>query len=186
MVNYYVMYGPDLDTVVGGYRQATGAAPMFPQWAYGLFQSYDHYNTQAEAKATADGYRNNNIPVDVVVQNWQYWNPNPGARTSWMPAGSPTPRAGRLPAWPKHPFDDLRVARFDPARRTTTSSTRRAAATATHATARRTTTSTTPTRRTAARSAGRRSSSSCSRTTAGTRSGWTPASGRRRRAPARS
>jgi alpha-D-xyloside xylohydrolase len=70
MLNYYFMYGPDLDTVVSDYRQATGTAPMFPQWAYGLFQSMDHYSSQAEIQTVADSYRNNSIPVDTVVQDW--------------------------------------------------------------------------------------------------------------------
>lgn len=75
MVDYYFMYGPSVDHVVALYRTATGPAPMFPKWAYGLFQSKDHYLTQAELLAVRDGYRNNNIPVDVIVQDWDYWKP---------------------------------------------------------------------------------------------------------------
>jgi alpha-D-xyloside xylohydrolase len=75
LVDYYFFYGPSIDEVIQGYRVATGAAPMFPKWAYGLFQSKDHYQSQAEILAVKDGYRNANIPVDTIVQDWRYWEP---------------------------------------------------------------------------------------------------------------
>ncbi|HEX7477761.1 MAG TPA: TIM-barrel domain-containing protein [Polyangiales bacterium] len=76
MVDYYFFYGPSMDQIVAAYRAATGAAPMFPKWAYGLFQSKDHYGSTSELMAVKDGYRNNNIPVDVIVQDWTYWDPS--------------------------------------------------------------------------------------------------------------
>ena len=74
-VDYYFFYGPSIDQVVARYRTATGAAPLLPKWAYGLFQSKDKYSTQAELLAVKDGYRKNNIPVDAIVQDWDYWTP---------------------------------------------------------------------------------------------------------------
>ncbi len=75
MVDYYFFYGPSLDRVVSLYRTATGAAPLFPKWAYGLFQSKDKYASQSELLAVKDGYRTNGIPVDCIVQDWDYWTP---------------------------------------------------------------------------------------------------------------
>ena len=75
LVDYYFFYGPSLDHVVASYRQATGSAPLFPKWAYGLFQSKDHYQSSSELLTVEKGYRNANIPVDVIVQDWQYWSP---------------------------------------------------------------------------------------------------------------
>ncbi len=75
MVDYYLFYGPSIDHVVALYRTATGAAPLFPKWAYGLFQSKDKYSSQAELLSIKDGYRNNQIPVDCIVQDWDYWTP---------------------------------------------------------------------------------------------------------------
>ncbi len=75
LVDYYFFYGPSIDQVIANYRTATGAAPLFPKWAYGLFQSKDHYQSSAELLSVEQGYRNNNIPVDVIVQDWDYWNP---------------------------------------------------------------------------------------------------------------
>jgi alpha-D-xyloside xylohydrolase len=75
LVDYYFFYGPTIDQVIAGYRTATGAAPLFPKWAYGLFQSKDHYQSSAELLSVEQGYRSNNIPLDVIVQDWQYWSP---------------------------------------------------------------------------------------------------------------
>jgi len=76
MVDYYFMYGPSIDQVVALYRSATGAPPLFPKWAYGLFQSKDHYTSTNDLNAVKNGYRDNKIPVDVIVQDWNYWDPN--------------------------------------------------------------------------------------------------------------
>jgi alpha-D-xyloside xylohydrolase len=93
LVDYYFFYGPTIDRVIALYRTATGAAPMFPKWAYGLFQSKDHYTSTADLVAVKDGYRNNNIPVDVVVQDWQYWAPYVWGSHFMDPARYPDPAA---------------------------------------------------------------------------------------------
>ncbi len=76
MVDYYFIYGPGFDQIIASYRTATGEAPMFPKWAFGLFQSQDRYKSQAEILSVKDNYRNNKIPVDCIVQDWFYWEPN--------------------------------------------------------------------------------------------------------------
>ena len=72
MVDYYFIYGPEFDRIVASYRIATGTAPMFPKWAFGLFQSQDRYKSQAEVLSVKDNYRSNKIPVDCIVQDWFY------------------------------------------------------------------------------------------------------------------
>ena len=74
-VDYYFFYGPTMDQIVAAYRTTTGPAPLLPKWAYGLFQSKDHYGSQTEVLNVVNGYRNAKIPVDVVVQDWDYWDP---------------------------------------------------------------------------------------------------------------
>ncbi len=93
MVDYYFFYGPSLGKVVSLYRVATGAAPMFPKWAYGLFQSKDKYNSQAELEAVKNGYRNNHIPLDCIVQDWDYWSPFAWGSHIMNPARYPNPKA---------------------------------------------------------------------------------------------
>lgn len=76
MVDYYFMYGPEMDDVIKEYRTASGAAPMFPKWAYGLFQSKDKYSSQDEILTLANKYRAANLPLDCIVQDWDYWTPD--------------------------------------------------------------------------------------------------------------
>ena len=93
MVDYYFIYGPDFDTVIASFRNASGNAPMFPKWAFGLFQSQDRYKSQAEVLSVKDKYRNNKIPVDCIVQDWFYWEPNLiGSHVMW-PERYPNPKA---------------------------------------------------------------------------------------------
>ena len=76
-VDYYFMAGPRADDVVASYRALTGAAPMFGRWALGYWQSHDHYGSQSELLGTASTYRSKHIPIDNIVQDWQYWGSNP-------------------------------------------------------------------------------------------------------------
>lgn len=93
MTDYYFIYGPDFDHIIASYRNATGSAPMFPKWSFGLFQSQDRYKSQAEILSVKDMYRNNKIPVDCIVQDWFYWEPNViGSHVMW-PARYPDPKA---------------------------------------------------------------------------------------------
>ncbi len=90
-VDYYFFYGPSIDQVVALYRTTTGAAPLFPKWAYGLFQSKDHYSSQTEFLNVVSGYRNANIPVDVVVQDWDYWGSYSWGSHIMAPSRYPNP-----------------------------------------------------------------------------------------------
>jgi len=75
MVDYYFFYGPEFDHIIALYREATGQAPMFPKWGFGLFQSQDRYQYQTEVLSVKNNYRNNKIPVDGIVQDGYYWDP---------------------------------------------------------------------------------------------------------------
>ena len=72
-IEYYFLYGPETDQVIHLYRELTGHAPMFAKWAYGLFQSKDRYETQDELVGIVSKYRDQHIPLDTVVQDWQWW-----------------------------------------------------------------------------------------------------------------
>ena len=93
MVDYYFIYGPDFDQIIASYRQLTGAAPLFPKWAFGLFQSQDRYKSQVEVIQVKNSYRDSKIPVDCIVQDWFYWEPNViGSHVMW-PERYPNPKA---------------------------------------------------------------------------------------------
>ena len=70
-IDYYFLYGPELDRVVAGYRRVTGEAPMMPKWSFGFWQSRERYKTQQESLDVLDGFRSRHIPIDVIVQDWQ-------------------------------------------------------------------------------------------------------------------
>jgi alpha-D-xyloside xylohydrolase len=72
-IDYYFFYGPELNRVIADYRQLTGEAPLFPKWAYGYWQCRERYHSQQEILDTAAEFRKRKIPVDVLVQDWQYW-----------------------------------------------------------------------------------------------------------------
>jgi alpha-D-xyloside xylohydrolase len=93
MVDYYFFYGPNFDHIIASYRSATGTAPMFAKWAFGLFQSQDRYKSQPEVLEVGKNYRDNHIPVDVIVQDWYYWEPLPIGSHVMNPERYPDPKA---------------------------------------------------------------------------------------------
>jgi alpha-D-xyloside xylohydrolase len=76
-IDYYFLAGPSLDQVIAGYRELTGAAPMFGKWAWGFWQCKEHYATQQELLDVARRYREMGVPLDGVIQDWYYWVPHP-------------------------------------------------------------------------------------------------------------
>ena len=92
-VDYYFFYGPTFDHIIDLYRTTTGRAPMFPKWAFGLFQSQDRYLSQDEILSVKNKYRDNHIPLDVIVQDWFYWDPFPIGSHIMNPARYPDPKA---------------------------------------------------------------------------------------------
>jgi alpha-D-xyloside xylohydrolase len=93
LIDYYFFYGPGFDRIIASYRLATGNAPMFPKWAFGLFQSQDRYKSQAEVLSVKDKYRNNGIPVDCIVQDWFYWEPDVIGSHHFWPERYPDPKS---------------------------------------------------------------------------------------------
>jgi len=72
-IDYYFLYGPEMDTIIHEYRTMTGHTPMLPKWAYGFFQSKDRYVSLDEIRGIADRYRKEHIPLDTIVQDWFWW-----------------------------------------------------------------------------------------------------------------
>jgi alpha-D-xyloside xylohydrolase len=72
-IDYYVLYGPQMDRIIQEYRSMTGHVPLFPEWAYGFWQSKDRYKTQDEILSVAGEYRSRHIPMDAIVQDWYWW-----------------------------------------------------------------------------------------------------------------
>jgi len=74
VIDYYFLYGPDFDQIIAEYRQLTGEAPLFGKWAYGFWQCKNRYKSQDEILKIAKKYRDDQIPIDNIVQDWFWWN----------------------------------------------------------------------------------------------------------------
>ncbi|WP_188758439.1 glycoside hydrolase family 31 protein [Edaphobacter acidisoli] len=72
-IDYYFLYGPDMDAVIHHYRMLTGDAPLLPRWAYGFIQSKDRYTSAAQLQQIAAEYRAQHVPLDMIVQDWFWW-----------------------------------------------------------------------------------------------------------------
>lgn len=72
-IDYYFIYGSNMDEVIAGYRNLTGKAPIVPKWALGFWQSRERYKTQHEILTTIDEFRKRKIPIDNIVLDWSYW-----------------------------------------------------------------------------------------------------------------
>ncbi len=75
-MDYYFMYGGNADGVIAQIRDLTGQAPMYPLWTFGFWQSRERYKSQKETMEVVDKYRELGIPLDGIIQDWQYWGPN--------------------------------------------------------------------------------------------------------------
>ena len=75
-IDYYFMYGGSADGVIAQMRHLSGDVPMFPLWTYGFWQSKERYKTAAETESIVDKYRELQVPLDGIIQDWQYWGNN--------------------------------------------------------------------------------------------------------------
>jgi len=78
-VDYYFMRGARADSILAQMRSLTGQAPMMPLWTFGYNQSKERYKTQFELVDVVKKYRALHVPLDGIVQDWQYW----GKDSNW-------------------------------------------------------------------------------------------------------
>jgi alpha-D-xyloside xylohydrolase len=72
-IDYIVFAGPTADDVIRRYRDVTGSAPLMPKWAYGFVQSRARYYSQKELLDNLQTFREKQLPLDLIVQDWMYW-----------------------------------------------------------------------------------------------------------------
>lgn len=75
-IDYYFLYGGDAEGVVAAMRDLTGDVPMFPLWSYGYWQSKERYKSQDETVGVVRRHRELGVPIDGIIQDWQYWGNN--------------------------------------------------------------------------------------------------------------
>ncbi|RXK85509.1 glycoside hydrolase family 31 protein [Filimonas effusa] len=72
-LDYIVFVGKDADEVIADYRNLSGNVPMLPLWAYGFWQCRERYTSGQHLVETVKEFRKKRLPMDVIVQDWQYW-----------------------------------------------------------------------------------------------------------------
>jgi alpha-D-xyloside xylohydrolase len=72
-LDYVVFAGKDADEVISGYRDLSGNVPLLPLWAYGFWQCRERYTSGEHLVRTVEEFRKRRLPLDVIVQDWQYW-----------------------------------------------------------------------------------------------------------------
>ena len=72
-LDYVVFYGKNADEVIADYRDLSGNVPMLPLWAFGFWQCRERYTSGKHLVQTVEEFRRRALPVDVIVQDWQYW-----------------------------------------------------------------------------------------------------------------
>ena len=111
-MDYYFIAGNNLDDVIAGYRQLTGRASLYPKWALGFWQSRERYKTSGEIEETFAEFRKRHIPIDNIVQDWNYWKLDSWGDHTFEISRFPNPQAmldsvhamhGRfmISVWPK-------------------------------------------------------------------------------------
>ena len=72
-MDYYFIAGQNFDEVISGYRTLTGKASLYPKWVLGFWQSRERYKTSGEVEENLAEFRKRHIPIDNIVQDWNYW-----------------------------------------------------------------------------------------------------------------
>ncbi|HEY6900598.1 MAG TPA: TIM-barrel domain-containing protein, partial [Puia sp.] len=97
-LDYVVFAGRDADEVIESYRSLSGQVPMLPLWAYGFWQCRERYTSGQHLVETVAEFRKRKLPMDAIVQDWQYWGKNGWGVPRFDEEHYPDPRGfiGRL------------------------------------------------------------------------------------------
>ncbi len=91
-IDYYFIYGDDMDEIISGYRTLTGKSQVMPKWAMGYWQSREKYNTRDEVLSTLKEFRQRQIPIDNIVIDWLHWPQDAWGSHEFDPVRFPDPK----------------------------------------------------------------------------------------------
>lgn len=91
-VDYTVFVGSP-DEIIAAYRELTGPAPLMPEWMLGYIHCRERFHSQEEILQTANRFRQEHLPVDMLVQDWQYWGKYGWNSMRFDEANYPDPKA---------------------------------------------------------------------------------------------
>ena len=111
-MDYYFIAGKNLDGVISGYRTLTGKASLYPKWVLGFWQSRERYQSSKDIEDNLSEFRRRHIPIDNIVQDWNYWKLDSWGDHQFEKSRYPNPQAmldsvhamhGRfmISVWPK-------------------------------------------------------------------------------------
>ena len=123
-IDYYFIYGEDMDDVIAGYRLITGKASIMPKWAMGYWQSREKYNNADEVLSTFAEFRKRGIPLDNIVIDWLHWRQDQWGSHEFDPERFPDPKGmvdsihamhGKVmvSVWPKFYINTEHYKEFD-------------------------------------------------------------------------
>lgn len=69
----YVMFAGNADEIIDAYRTLSGKAPMMPLWSLGYIHCRERFTSQEQLLSNAKEFRTRHLPMDLIVQDWQYW-----------------------------------------------------------------------------------------------------------------
>ncbi len=92
-MDYYFIAGQSMDEVISGYRTLTGKAPVYPKWVLGYWQSRERYKTANEVEETLEEFRRRHLPIDNIVQDWNYWKEDQWGSHQFEASRFPDPQA---------------------------------------------------------------------------------------------
>ena len=71
-VDYTVFIGT-ADEIIATYRELTGECPLIPKWALGYIHCRERFHSSQEILETANRFKAEQMPVSMMVQDWQWW-----------------------------------------------------------------------------------------------------------------
>lgn len=69
----FTVFAGNADECIASYRKLTGEVPLMPEWMFGYIHCRERYSSSDEILENAEGFKSRNIPLDVIVQDWQWW-----------------------------------------------------------------------------------------------------------------
>ena len=69
----YVVFAGGADAVMRSFRSLAGHVPALPDWIFRYIHCRERFDTQDELLTAARRFRDEQIPVGTIVQDWQWW-----------------------------------------------------------------------------------------------------------------
>jgi alpha-D-xyloside xylohydrolase len=89
----YTVFAGTADEVISAYRTLTGPVPEMPEWMFGYIHCRERYHSQEEILENTAEFKRRDLPLDVIVQDWQWWGSTGWNSMVFDPEHYPDPKA---------------------------------------------------------------------------------------------